>query len=321
VLRVCLPGLLLGILVLPVGADQKIKLAYGPEQEQVLDLYTPGTQSDNLMPLVMLAHGGLWQSGGRGELEKLCRQIVKQSGNTLACASIDYRLSQDLGGSCTGTGTASYAGQVGDMALAFSFLQQNANQHALDPGNMFVGGHSAGAHLAQILNLRWHEFVQTCSGQNGCKPARGVIGIEGIYDITAWNSYDNTFWEGRFNCATRKAFGAPGPSPAACMEPRSGQRSWDWGSPLWLVQNAGGFAITPVADSLLVHSPEDNWVDKSEAINYTTALEAAFPESDIVVSTDGSCGRGQHNDVLADVALADCIAGFVAGRSKTPVSD
>ena len=77
-----------------------------------------------------------------------------------------------------------------------------AATYDLDPQRMHVGGHSAGGHLAQLLNLRWSAFCPSCP------PAVGAIGFEGIYDIAAWDAYDASFWGGAFTCATRKAFGA-----------------------------------------------------------------------------------------------------------------
>lgn len=290
-------------------------LSYGPDAAQVLDLYLPKQPSDRTLATVVLAHGGLWHSGGRQELATLCRNIVSLSAGAIACASIDYRLSHDLGGECTGTGKATYLDQASDMMLAYQWLQQNAAHHAIDPQRMFIGGHSAGGHLAQLLNLRWQEFAGTCEDRRPCPAPLGAIGLEGIYNISAWNEYDRTFWEGRFECTTRKAFGAPGPSPAACLEPGTDKRCWDMGSPAWLAANADETAVKPVSDVLLVHSKGDDWVDIAEAENFGRRMQSTWSNIDVLVKTDGSCASGQHNEVLSEAGLARCIIGFVSGRS------
>jgi len=76
-------------------------IVYAPSAAQALDLYLPRDPPSAPMPLAVLAHGGLWQSGDKSALETLCENIVLESGGTQACASINYRLSQDLGGVCS----------------------------------------------------------------------------------------------------------------------------------------------------------------------------------------------------------------------------
>ncbi len=296
------------------GAIQVKTLEYGPHEDQVLDLYTAVPLPDEPMPTVVLAHGGLWQAGSRSELDTLCRNIVSQSDGAIACASIDYRLSDDLGGVCTGTGKDTYTDQARDFALAYTMLQNSAEIHRLDPGRMHVGGHSAGAHLAQTINLRWSEFAKPCNRPDGCPAARSAIGLEGIYDIPAWNDYDASRWDSHFACATRRAFGAPGPSPAACVDGELGERCWDAGSPIYLAENSVDLGIKPAGDVLLIHSPGDDWADIADASNFGDALETAFPEIDVVIDTGGTCAVGQHNIVLRETALADCVISFVNER-------
>jgi acetyl esterase/lipase len=306
-----------GIFSLKAIAEVKLStLAYGPDKAQVLDLHTPTSPPTTPMATVLLAHGGLWHSGGRDALTSLCTNIVERSKNTIACASIDYRLSQDLGGSCEGTGKGTYVEQLGDMARAFALLQSEAGSYSLDPRRMHIGGHSAGAHLAQLLNLRWQEFSPSCKHPEGCPVAIGAIGFEGIYDIPAWNAYDESFWDGQFNCATRKAFGAAGDTPEACREDGSDKRCWDMGSPAYIARNAKSLGHSPVADVLLIHSPGDNWVDMAETTQYGKTLSTAFPNIEVITKTDGSCASGQHNDVLKQTELADCIINFVATRAS-----
>ena len=74
----------------------------------------------------------------------------------------------------------------------------------------------------------------------------------------------------------------------------------------------GRTGIAPAGDALIIHSPGDNWVDISEATSFGAAMSAAFPGIATITSTDGTCATGQHNDPLSQVALAICIANFVA---------
>lgn len=288
--------------------------SYGVGGAQVLDLHTPQTTAPSPMPTLVLAHGGLWQGGDKSNLSTLCDNVVIESGGTIACATINYRLSQDLGDVCTAPGVDTYRDQLIDMASAFVWLQNNAATYNLDETVMYTGGHSAGGHLSQELNLRWSEFEQTCTNPSGCPAAVGAIGMEGIYDVAAWDAYDASFWGGQFFCAIRKAFAY---SPGNFTDTTFGVSCWDAGSPTYLADNAGTLGIAPVGDALIIHSPGDNWVDIAEATNFGAAMSAAFPAIDVITNTDGTCATGQHNDPLTQVGLATCIVNFVtSGRSS-----
>jgi acetyl esterase/lipase len=296
-------------------------LSYGSDAAQIMDLHTPVDVPSELMPAVVLAHGGLWQTGGRSDLGTLCRNIVRESRGSVACASIGYRLSQKLGGVCTAPGVPAYREQVADMAWAFARLQRDAAAHGLDPARIYIGGHSAGGHLAHTLNLRWSEFQQSCANSSGCPPARGAIGIEGVYDIPAWERYDQLFWGGQFSCATRKAFGAPPGRPSPCIEGESELACWMAGSPRYLAEKSPQLGIAPAGSALIIHSPGDDWVDSAGATSFGAAMSAAFPGLSVRTSTDGSCATGQHNAPLTQVSLARCIVDFIGlsqGNEASP---
>jgi len=287
-------------------------LSYGADSAQALDLHLPQVLPAAPMPVALLAHGGLWQGGDKSALATLCQEVVVESGGTMACASTNYRLSQNLGGVCVAGGIDAYRYQVVDLALAFALLQTESDVRGLDRTRMYVGGHSAGAHLSHELNLRWSDFEQPCASPSGCWPAAGAIGFEGIFDIAAWDAYDAEFWDGEFFCATRKAFGFPGDPPSGCQDAQYGLPCWHIGSPTYLADNAGTLEVAPVGDALIIHSPGDNWVDIAEATSFGQAMSAAFSEINVITSIDGTCATGQHNDPLTQTALAVCIVNFIA---------
>lgn len=287
-----------------------VTLTYGDDDAHRLDLHTPLVAASEPMPTVVLAHGGLWRTGKRAELSVLCDHVVVESGGTMACATVDYRLSGDLGGTCDPPGAATYHHQLTDLASAFAFLQGHAAEYHLDPSAMALGGHSAGGHLSHILNLRWDDFAQPCDAST-CPPPVAAIGFEGIYDIAAWDAYDASFWEGQFRCATLQAFGAPPGESSPCVDTALDMPCWEAGSVTHLAQRAAELQLAPVGDALIIHSPGDTWVDIAEATTFGEAMAAAFPSARVVTSIDGSCGTGQHNDPLTQTALASCIVDFV----------
>jgi acetyl esterase/lipase len=286
-----------------------VSLSYGNDGAQTLDLFLPQPRSIEPLPTLVLAHGGLWQAGSKQALAVLCQQVVAGGGGSLACASIGYRLSQNLGGLCMG-GPATYEEQLRDFGAAVTLLQNQAEPHGLDPARMFVGGHSAGGHLAHALNLRWDVFAGPCSDDGGCPRAIAAIGIEGIYDIAAWDAYDQAFWNAAFSCATHKAFGDPPGSPTPCTE-RSGHACWELGSPTYLASHAAELGIVSSGHALVIHSPADDWVDIAQASAFGDALAAGFPNRTVIVSDAGACAVGSHNALLDEPALAGCLVNFV----------
>lgn len=288
-----------------------LTLAYGPDPAQTLDLYLHTPAPAEPIAVVVLAHGGLWQGGDKLALANLCEALV-ESRTAMACASINYRLSHALGGVCRGAGVDTYVEQVRDFAQAYALLHERAALHHFDPARFYVGGHSAGAHLAHVLELRWSDFKSACARLGGCPAPAGAIGIEGIYDVAAWDAYDAQAWNGAFACATRKAFGAPPNSPTPCLDGPNNLPCWQIGSPTYLAQHAVALGLAPLGHALLVHSPDDDWVDIAEASSFAGTRAAAFPGLHAWSSTDGGCGSGSHDAVLGDPKLATCISNFVA---------
>jgi hypothetical protein len=99
-----------------------------------------------------------------------------------------------------------------------------------------------------------------------------------------------------------------------------GERCWDAGSPIYLAENADELGIKPAGDALLIHSPGDDWADIADSRNFGDTLEAAFPGIDVVTETGGICAVAQHNLVLRETSLADCVIDFVIERDPPPTT-
>eukprot|EP00730_Choanoeca_flexa_P000869 TRINITY_DN10374_c0_g1_i1.p1 TRINITY_DN10374_c0_g1~~TRINITY_DN10374_c0_g1_i1.p1 ORF type:complete len:255 (+),score=29.65 TRINITY_DN10374_c0_g1_i1:278-1042(+) len=215
---------------------------------------------------------------------QLCEALVESSGNTVACATADYSYSQDLGGCCQDNcTTAAYKLQLAQVQAAFQVVDE---WQGIDPQRVTFGGHSAGAHLAWMLALAypdsWYEPV-------------AVIGLEGVYNVSMWASYDHTRWHDQFHCATIKAFGSPSACPTC----------WINGSATHLARQ-GDFKMF----GFLIHSPEDDWVQASQTSQLHAIMAEVYPDAPVKMDVDGRCAKGQHEDMLhGDSArmLARCI--------------
>ena len=62
----------------PIGPP--LTLSYGPNAEQLGDLYLPPTTADKPFPVVVLIHGGFWQSPYRRDLMNPCAVDLCRSG-------------------------------------------------------------------------------------------------------------------------------------------------------------------------------------------------------------------------------------------------
>jgi hypothetical protein len=130
-----------------------------------------------------------------------------------------------------------------------------------------------------------------------------------IFNASLWDAYDESRWAEQFRCQTRQAFGQrePGaPVPA----------SWLAGSPVHLAELPG--AVPVAGPVLLIHSPEDDWVQAAQATQMFAALQplATAPQATAAhrIDTEGACARGQHPAVLTGasaVMLSACIADLV----------
>jgi len=99
-----------------------------------LELYRP-PQALRPLPLVLVVHGGSWQSGTRLELDQLSRHLAARG---YAVASLDYGLAP----------RSIFPGPVDDIRDALAFLRRNAADLSLDPSRVAILGRSAGAQIA-----------------------------------------------------------------------------------------------------------------------------------------------------------------------------
>ena len=143
------------------------EMAYGADPKQRLDLLVPPTATR--APLLLLVHGGGWSIG-----DKRTGAGIKAAHFTAkgwAFASANYRLVPQ----------ASVEQQAADIAAAIAWARANAAAHGLDPDNIVLMGHSAGAHLVALVGTD-PRYLATAGVPIGA--VKGVILLDGAgYDI------------------------------------------------------------------------------------------------------------------------------------------
>jgi len=154
-----------------VQAIKDVAYHDGPGADPVkhrLDLFLPRGQKG--FPVVLFVHGGAWLHGDKSFLG-----IYSAVGSTLArhgvgAVVINYRLSPAV----------RHPEHVKDVARAFAWTYRNIARYGGRPDQLFVCGHSAGAHLISLL-VTDDSYLLAEGLTAGA--VRGAIPLSGVYLI------------------------------------------------------------------------------------------------------------------------------------------
>jgi acetyl esterase/lipase len=132
-----------------------------------LDVYSPrdGTNS----PVFFFIHGGAWRLGDRTQFFPVGNRFARDGFVTVIPS---YRLAP----------RSPYPAQIEDCAAAFAWMVREISKYGGDTNRIYLGGHSAGGHLAALLALDRQQLASVGLSPNLIK---GVIGISGVYDLNA----------------------------------------------------------------------------------------------------------------------------------------
>lgn len=141
-------------------------IEYGRAARQQLDVYSPTAISDSA-PVVVFYYGGGWKSGDRASYEFVASALTK-AGMTVVIP--DYRLFPDV----------VFPAFVEDSAEALAWTVRNISAFGGNADQLFVMGHSAGAHIAALLAL---DRRYLSDAGIDASIVRGMIGLSGPYDF------------------------------------------------------------------------------------------------------------------------------------------
>ncbi|MDE3011931.1 MAG: alpha/beta hydrolase [Pseudomonadota bacterium] len=140
--------------------------AYGPDPQQLLDVYVPRAAGAGTRTTVVFVHGGRWESGDRG-MYKFAAEALASRGWVAVIP--DYRKYPAV----------RWPVFVEDCADATQWAALHAAEWGGDRSKVVLMGHSAGAHIAALLALdpRYASRMPALP-----RPA-GVVGLAGPYDF------------------------------------------------------------------------------------------------------------------------------------------
>lgn len=139
---------------------------FNPDRH-VLDVYQPVNASN--APVLIFVHGGGWASGNKSLYGFIGRTFAEQGYVTVIP---NYRLSPAV----------QHPAHIRDVARAYAWTVNNIAQYGGDPSRIVLSGHSAGGHLVSLLAVNERYLAEQNLDESSI---RGVIGISGVYDVTA----------------------------------------------------------------------------------------------------------------------------------------
>ena len=148
-------------------------IPYDTGERHTLDVYRPRDVSDKPVPVVVFLYGGRWQAGSKDEY-KLAGDAITRRGYVAVIP--DYRLAPQV----------KFPAWIDDAAHALRWVHDSIAHYGGDTTQIYVVGHSAGAHTATVLSLDDHYLLRA-----GVQPefVRGYVSMAGPVD-TVWTDPD-----------------------------------------------------------------------------------------------------------------------------------
>ncbi len=140
-----------------------IPYSHPAHERQVLDVYAPESNLNELLPVIFWIHGGGWVVGDKSDVALKPDALTKRG---YIFVSTNYRLLPNV----------TMESLISDVALSLTWVHQNIEHYGGDPSHIIVGGHSAGAQLAAILCTD-HRYLEKQGVYfdvlKGCVPVDG----------------------------------------------------------------------------------------------------------------------------------------------------
>ncbi|GMH62536.1 hypothetical protein TrLO_g2983 [Triparma laevis f. longispina] len=161
----------------PISADPMQKLdIYFPPTHPAVNLpsnltFLPTHSPPNPLPVLVHIHGGGWARGGKATwahgAPSICKALCAQG---VIAISVGYRL-------------GTYPHFVDDAAMAVGWVRENIASLGGDVNNVYLSGHSAGAHIASLMTVRHERFLKP----HNVPPSfiKGLMLISGVYNLFA----------------------------------------------------------------------------------------------------------------------------------------
>jgi len=146
-------------------------LAYGSNERQRLDVFTPATGYEPKRPILIFVHGGGFIAGDKHSEGSPFYSNIGQWAvlNGYNCITLTYRLAPQY----------QWPSGVEDLNLLMRFIRHEGSEHGIDSDCIFLMGQSAGA--AHAAAYAAHQEIYAPFGHG----LSGLILLSGLYDWTS----------------------------------------------------------------------------------------------------------------------------------------
>ncbi len=145
-------------------AKTELNVSYGTDTAQRFDLYLPANRSAAATPVIVLVHGGGWNSGHRSDFVTYIDSFKRRLPD-VALVNIGYRLAAP---------GRIFPTQEQDVKSALEFVAANAASYGININKVAILGVSAGAHLSMLQAYKNTAPVQV----------KAVVDMFGPTDLT-----------------------------------------------------------------------------------------------------------------------------------------
>jgi acetyl esterase/lipase len=153
-----------------VAASGRVKLdvPYGDDYWQRIDIYLPAQERLRDLPVLLFVHGGGWSNGYKEWMGFMAPCFTDLPA---IFVSVGYRLLPSV----------RFPAPLDDTIAALAWVHANIARHGGSPDRLFIGGHSAGAHLSALATLRPERLAAAGLGADvvkACFPVSGTYNFE-----------------------------------------------------------------------------------------------------------------------------------------------
>jgi acetyl esterase/lipase len=126
-----------------------LNVSYGTNAQQKMDVYLPSNRSTTNTKVIIMIHGGGWNSGDKADFNEYVDSLKKRE-PSYAIFNINYRLanSPDL-----------FPVQEQDVKAAVEFINSKRQEYKISDKFVLVGA-SAGAHLALLQGYKYSTPIK-----------------------------------------------------------------------------------------------------------------------------------------------------------------
>ncbi|KAK0459631.1 Alpha/Beta hydrolase protein [Desarmillaria tabescens] len=248
-------------------------------------------------PLICFIHGGAWRSEDKSDHSVLAERLVAFTGFPVIIPN--YRLTPK---ESTENSRFQHPGHAEDVLQLLDFLMSwegpTTVGHVYDPHNIYIMGHSCGAHMLASIFLDSSFITPTITpSPQILNSVHCIIMSEGIYDIdtliTRFPSYRTWFIEAAFG-------GKPSYSDYSVTHLTLRTKSIRW---------------------FVIHSKGDSLVDTAQSEIMYQHLHELYGTSAGFVTMDVDRLHADHNAILEGDAFVELVGQYILkDRSSTSLN-